>query len=180
MLSAANLFNVAGLSKFIADDILKLILVYFKENKVTLRLKFLTHQSLYIPAGTQHQNDVVSTSMRRDHVASTLIRRHFNVVCPLGYVLLYKRMYFHTILYTVSRYLKVQETLWNTSRYPYHDISDLHNEGANKSSHISQAKKMYVIWLLKLGIYCKYCGKEKKLFLRSNFSPFPQYFVTCC
>ena len=23
--------------------------------------------------------------MRRDHVASTLIRRHFNVVCPLGY-----------------------------------------------------------------------------------------------
>ena len=22
--------------------------------------------------------------MRRDHVASTLIRRHFNVVCPLG------------------------------------------------------------------------------------------------
>ena len=30
------------------------------------------------------QNDVVSTSMRRDHVASTLIRRHFNVVCPLG------------------------------------------------------------------------------------------------
>ena len=36
------------------------------------------------PAGTQHQNDVVSTSMRRDHVASTLIRRHFNVVCPRG------------------------------------------------------------------------------------------------
>ena len=36
------------------------------------------------PAGTQHQNDVVSTSMRRDHVVSTLIKRHFNVVCPLG------------------------------------------------------------------------------------------------
>ena len=30
-----------------------------------------------LPAGTQHQNDVVSTSMRLDHVASTLIRRHF-------------------------------------------------------------------------------------------------------
>ena len=40
---------------------------------------------VHIPAGTQHQNDVISTSMRRDHVASTLIRRHFNVVCPLGY-----------------------------------------------------------------------------------------------
>ena len=37
-----------------------------------------------IPGGTQHQNDVVSTSMLRDHVASTLIRHHFNVVCPLG------------------------------------------------------------------------------------------------
>ena len=30
------------------------------------------------------QNDVVSTSMRRNHVASTLIRRHFHVMCPLG------------------------------------------------------------------------------------------------
>ena len=37
-----------------------------------------------IPVGTQYQKDVVSTSMRRDHVASTLIRLHFNVVCPLG------------------------------------------------------------------------------------------------
>ena len=33
------------------------------------------------------QNDVVSTSMRRHHVASTLIRRHFGTKCPLGYVL---------------------------------------------------------------------------------------------
>ena len=39
-----------------------------------------------IPAGTQHQNDVVSTSMRRDYVASTLIRRHFNVVFLLGWM----------------------------------------------------------------------------------------------
>ena len=34
--------------------------------------------------GTQRENDVVSTSMRRDLVASTLIRRHFDVVCLLG------------------------------------------------------------------------------------------------
>ena len=39
---------------------------------------------------------------------------------------------------------------------------------------------VYVIWLLKLEIYWKYCGKEEKLLLRSNFSSFPQYFVTCC
>ena len=31
-------------------------------------------------------------------------------------------------VYTVdSRYLEVQGTLWNTSRYPYFDISDLRN-----------------------------------------------------
>ena len=30
------------------------------------------------------QNDVVSTSMRRGNVASTLIRCHFYVMCPLG------------------------------------------------------------------------------------------------
>ena len=26
----------------------------------------------------------------------------------------------------------------------------------------------------------KYCGKGEKLLLRSNFSPYPQYFITCC
>ena len=38
------------------------------------------------PAGIWCQNDVVSTSMRRNHVASTLIRRHFRTKCPLGSV----------------------------------------------------------------------------------------------
>ena len=37
------------------------------------------------PSGHTTLNDVVSTSMRRDHVASTLIRRHFDVMCLLGY-----------------------------------------------------------------------------------------------
>ena len=36
------------------------------------------------PAGIWCQNDVVSTSMRRHHAASTLIRHHFYVMCPLG------------------------------------------------------------------------------------------------
>ena len=38
------------------------------------------------PAGIWCQNDVVSTSMRRNYVASTLIRRHFRTKCPLGRV----------------------------------------------------------------------------------------------
>ena len=36
------------------------------------------------PAGIWCQNDVVSTSVRRNHVASTLIRRHFRTKCSLG------------------------------------------------------------------------------------------------
>ena len=36
------------------------------------------------PAGIWCQNDVVLTSMRRHHVASTSIRRHFGTKCPLG------------------------------------------------------------------------------------------------
>ena len=36
------------------------------------------------PAGIWCQNDVELTSMRRDDVASTLIRRHFGTKCPLG------------------------------------------------------------------------------------------------
>ena len=35
-------------------------------------------------AGIWCENDVGSTSMRRHHVASTLIRRHFDTKCPLG------------------------------------------------------------------------------------------------
>ena len=40
-----------------------------------------------LPLGIWCQNAVVSTSMRRHHVASTLIRCHFHVMCPLGMVL---------------------------------------------------------------------------------------------
>ena len=39
--------------------------------------------------------------------------------------------------------------------------------------------KSCVIGLFKLEICWKYCGNEEKLLLRSNFSTFPQYFVTC-
>ena len=36
------------------------------------------------PVSIWCQNGVVSTSIRRHHVASTLIRRHFHIMCPLG------------------------------------------------------------------------------------------------
>ena len=50
--------------------------------------------SIYDPAGICRRNDVVLTSMRRHHVASTSIRLHFNVVCLLGSV--YQASALHT------------------------------------------------------------------------------------
>ena len=41
-----------------------------------------THQTL--PAGTWRRNDVMLASMRREDVASTLVWRRYNVMCPLG------------------------------------------------------------------------------------------------
>ena len=66
-----------------------------------------------------------------------------------------------------SRYLEFQGTLWNTSRYPYLDISDLPNWG-KKSNEQPHLTNVYVIWLLKLDIYWKYCGKEEKFLLFST------------
>ena len=37
-----------------------------------------------------------------------------------------------------SRYLEIQGTLWNTSWYPYLDISDVQNWGKKSNNHISQ------------------------------------------
>ena len=79
------------------NQILILSMNHNKQNKVELRLnnifiqqascrRQIRLQCQYIygnivkgtsPAGIWCQNDVVSTSMRRHHVASTLTRRHF-------------------------------------------------------------------------------------------------------
>ena len=40
---------------------------------------------IMLPVGTQDKNDAVLTSMRRDDVASTSIRRHFDTICSLGF-----------------------------------------------------------------------------------------------
>ena len=86
-------------------------------------------------------------------------------------------MKYQSLFNTVdSRYLEFQGTLWNTSRYPYLDISNFQNLGKKlfEQPHLTN---LYVIGLLTLEIYRKYCGKEEKLLLRSNFSSFPQYFL---
>ena len=61
--------------------------------------------------------------------------------------------------YTVeSHFLLVQGTLWNTSKYPYLDISDWQNWGKIKQLHFTTE---YLI-------YWKYCGKEEQFLLFST------------
>ena len=70
----------------------------------------------------------------------------------------------------------LSETLWDI---PHFNISDLKNWGKYKSNNqISQMK--YVIWLLKFRDVLKIFWKGKKLLIMSNFSSYPQYFVTSC
>ena len=63
-------------SRMISPDRLNTFRIYLHANRS------LVHRALG-PAGIWCQNDVVLTSMRRHHVASTLIRRHFGTKCPL-------------------------------------------------------------------------------------------------
>ena len=51
----------------------------------------------YNPVGIRCQKDVVSTWMRRHHVASILIRCHFYVMCPLGKVIPLKKKWRKTM-----------------------------------------------------------------------------------
>ena len=56
-------------------------LAFFKSMFLIL---FPSYRKQNIQVGIWCQIDVVSTSMRRLHVESTLIRCHFYVMCPLG------------------------------------------------------------------------------------------------
>ena len=46
-----------------------------------------------------------------------------------------------------SRYLEVEGTRWNTSRYPYFDISDVQNWGKYQTNNQNFTNE-HVIWLL--------------------------------
>ena len=62
----------------------------FVQNKCTI----INHKGMIYDDNNHHhslllvrfgaKNDVVSTSMQHNHVASTFIRRQFYVICPLG------------------------------------------------------------------------------------------------
>ena len=71
----------------------------------------------------------------------------------MQWFLFYLLVLLHITVY--SHYLKVQGTLWNSSKYLYFNISDLQKWGKNEQPHFTNE---YVILLLNLEICWKYCG----------------------
>ena len=104
-----------------------------------------THKYIYkneIPVGSWCQNDVVLTSMRRNHVASTLIRRHFRTKCPLGcycYSIYYD--YFWQI--SLRQFVEVRGGHIQRHMETHKDSTKTH-KNAQKKSNIRPVE-----WLLK-------------------------------
>ena len=73
------------------------------------------------------------------------------------------------------RYLEVQGTLKHFEiSVPRHiRFAELRKKKIITQPHFTNE---YVVWRLKLEMYWKYCGKEEKLLLRSNFSSFSTIF----
>ena len=65
-----------------------------------------------------------------------------------------------------SRYLEVQETPWNTSRYPYLDMQELQSEEKMNEPHFTNHPEVRDI--------LKILWKRGEI---ANFSSLPQYFI---
>ena len=63
-----------------------------------------------------------------------------NIICQ--YVIFIKPWKFDTADTVDSRYLEVEGTLWNISRYPHLDISDLQNWGKYQSNKLISQMNM--------------------------------------
>ena len=78
-----------------------------------------------------------------------------------------------------SCYLEVQGTVWNNSRYPYLNISDLQNWEKNKLN--SLISKMNMQFDSESWIYIENIVEKGRNCSLGAISPlFPQYFFTCC
>ena len=92
------------------------------------------------PAGIWCKNDVVLTLMRRDDVASTLIRRHFRTKCPLG------KKYTH-VFWEAQFEIFAAEPLVCADFYPYVD-------SLYKISVPTFSEKDNINYKLKTGYQC--------------------------
>ena len=73
------------------------------------------------------------------------IFKHFQAINLLKLFVFIWTFIFKCATSVDSRYLEDQWTIWNTSRYPYLNISDLQIWGKNKSNnHISQMMKFEI------------------------------------
>ena len=123
-----------------------------------LSFRYLHHSPYFtaeipstVTCNTQHQNDVVSTSMRRDHVASTFIRRHFNVVCPLGIVSrLFGKMGDMLFARPASIWSENEHVVWTcTSNY---FLCATPPTGFNNWSFWNVAGIFYMVWIYACGL----------------------------
>ena len=77
-----------------------------------------------------------------------------------------------------SCYLKFQGTLWNTSRYPYLDISDFQNWG--KIIQTTTFNKYVCNWTLDVRDILKILWKRGEIAPYEQFLHFSTIFFTCC
>ena len=75
------------------------------------------HECIYLcccfffPAGKWRRNDVTLMSMRHDHVASMSVRRHYDVMCLLGKIILFLNKLGFIMI-------KIKNALFNSMAWP--------------------------------------------------------------
>ena len=84
-------------------------------------------------------------------------------------------------------YLRHLSTVWNNLFLNSKGLSEIPWDIRTSTYQICRTEEKLILLtifnkymcngMLVLEIYWKYCGKEEKLLLRSNFSSFPQYFL---
>ena len=90
------------------------------------------------------------------------------------------------ILLVMLKLFQKQSTLViSKSKGPSETLRDIHTSTyqiCRIAENTNETTTFYKCNLTPLvrNIYRKYCGKGEKLLLRSNFSSYPQYFVTWC
>ena len=106
---------------------------------------------------------------RRNRVCINFTSNSFHFPAYISSLLSFK---WHTV---DSRYLEIQGTIWTLR-----DIRTSTYQICWNCGKLLIEQPPLTEWICnltpKLEIYWKYCEKEEKLLLRSNFSLFPQYF----
>ena len=115
-------------------------------------------QERYIPVGIWWQNDVVLMSMRRPHVASTLIRRHFYVMCPLGQSISILQFFI-----SVRDNITKTKVIWISPHQWFRKLSI-----RNRNLNISIADVQKIFLLTDMQICHTLCKKTRVLYIEKK------------